>query len=63
LKPTSYSVASDWNEAMWPPSSEEYLLALATIAMAFQRMIERRRRSTALSPGISSSSDAGIVFT
>ena len=48
---------------MWPPSSEEYLLARTTIAIAFQRMIERRRRSIAGSPGIGSSSEAGIVLT
>ena len=48
---------------MWPPSSEDSLLARTTIAIAFQRMIERSRRSSAGSPGIGSSRDAGIVFT
>src|SRR5450755_2186308 len=28
---------------MWPPSSEDSLLARTTIAIAFQRTIERRR--------------------
>ena len=36
---------------MWPPSSEEVLLARTTIAIAFQRTIERSRRSSAGSPG------------
>ncbi len=48
---------------MWPPSSEDSLFARTTIAIAFQRMIERSRRSISGSPGIGSSSDAGIVFT
>ena len=30
---------------MWPPSSEDSLLARTTIAIAFQRMIDRSRRS------------------
>ena len=28
LKPISYSVAADWKLAMWPPSSDDSLLAL-----------------------------------
>ena len=63
LKPTSYSVASDWKLAMWPPSSDDSLLARTTIAIAFQRMIERSRRSIAGSPGSLASRSGGIVFT
>ena len=48
---------------MWPPSSEECLLARTTIAIAFQRMIERSRRSTSRSPGNGASRSAGIVLT
>src|SRR5437763_567393 len=35
---------------MWPPSSEDSLLARTTIAIAFQRTIERSRRSSAVHP-------------
>ena len=45
---------------MWPPSSEESWLARITIAIAFQRMIERNRRSTAGSPGSCASRSGGI---
>jgi hypothetical protein len=31
---------------MWPPSSDDSLFARSTIAIAFQRRIERSRRST-----------------
>ena len=48
---------------MWPPSSEDSALACSTVAIAFQRMSERRRRSTSWSPGICASSSAGIVLT
>src|SRR5437588_8516074 len=48
---------------MWPPSSEDCLLARTTIAIAFQRTIERRRRSSAGSPGSFASSSTGIVLT
>ena len=37
---------------MWPPSSDDSLLACSTVAIAFQRMSERSRCSTAGSPGI-----------
>ena len=47
---------------MWPPSSEETLLARTTIAIAFQRTIERSRRSIAGSPGNGGSRSAGIVL-
>src|SRR6476620_3111624 len=47
---------------MWPPSSEDSLLARSTIAMAFQRIIERRRRSSCSSTGYSGSFCGGIVF-
>ena len=43
-----------------PPSSDELLLARTTIAIAFQRRIERSRRSTAASPGSLASRSGGI---
>ena len=48
---------------MWPPSSEDSLFARRIIAIAFQRMSERTRRSIAGSPGSGGSSSAGIVLT
>jgi hypothetical protein len=48
---------------MWPPSSEDSLLARRIIAIAFQRISERTRRSIDGSPGSSGSSSTGIVFT
>ena len=48
---------------MWPPSSRSFLPARMTIAIAFQRMIERSLRSTFGSPGSSGSRSTGIVFT
>ena len=39
------------------------MFARTTIAIAFQRMIERRRRSSAGSPGSLASRSGGIVFT
>ena len=47
LKPTSYRVADEAKLAMWPPSSPGLRLARTTIAIAFQRMIERMRHSMA----------------
>src|SRR3954468_4573060 len=47
---------------MWPPSSDEVLLALRTVAIAFQRTMLRTRRSSASSTGCSGSSCGGIVF-
>jgi hypothetical protein len=41
LKPTSYSVADDWYEAIWPPISELSLFARSTVATAFHRVRER----------------------
>ena len=43
---------------MWPPSSEDSLFARRIIAIAFQRMSERTRRSIAGSPGSGGSSSA-----
>src|SRR6476619_5982352 len=48
---------------MWPPSSEDSLLAWSTVAIAFQRIRLRTFRSIAGSPGYGGSADAGIVFT
>src|SRR5215213_7578594 len=62
LKPVSYRVAEDWNEAMCPPSSEDSLLARSTIATAFHRMIERILCSMAPSPGCSGCSWGAMVF-
>src|SRR3954451_3939060 len=47
---------------MWPPSSEDSLLARSTIAIAFQRIIERTRRSSCSSTGYSGSRCGGIVL-
>ncbi len=51
LKPISYSVAEEAKLAMCPPYSEETLLAFTTIAIAFQRIYERMRCSSAALPG------------
>src|SRR5579875_1577889 len=48
---------------MCPPSSEEVLFARTTIAIAFQRTIDRSRRSMLGSLGSVGSRSAGIVFT
>jgi len=48
--------------AMWPPSSELSRFAWTTMAMAFQRMIERMRCSRAWSPGLFFSRASGIVL-
>src|SRR4051794_10943746 len=48
---------------MWPPSSEDSLFACRTVAIAFQRTIERKRRSSAASPGMGSWRATGIVLT
>src|SRR3954451_7666015 len=47
---------------MWPPSSDDVLLAFRTVAIAFQRTIDRTRRSSASSTGCGGSSCGGIVF-
>src|SRR5829696_913884 len=47
---------------MWPPSSEDSLLARSTIARAFQRFMARMLCSTAWSPGYGSSRSGGMVF-
>jgi len=62
LKPTSYSVADDAKLAMWPPSSPGLRLARTTIAIAFQRIIERIRHSMVASPGIAGSMWVGMVL-
>ena len=48
---------------MCPPSSEDSLFARTTIAIAFQRTIDRNRRSSSGSPGSLASRAGGIVFT
>jgi hypothetical protein len=48
---------------MWPPRSPGLRLARTTIAIAFQRMIERMRHSIAASPGDFASWPAGMVLT
>ncbi len=63
LKPTSYSVALEANEAMWPPRSPGLRLARTTVAMAFQRMIERIFHSSAESPGCLASLAGAMVLT
>ena len=47
---------------MWPPSSSSFLLARATITIAFQRQIERMRSSSATLPGERSSMCGGMVL-
>jgi hypothetical protein len=51
--------AADAKLAMWPPSSPGLRLARTTIAIAFQRMIERMRHSSALSENKKSPAEAG----
>ena len=58
----SYSVPTEAKLAMWPPSSSSLLLARTTIAIAFQRQIERMRSSSAASPGERSSMCGGMVL-
>jgi hypothetical protein len=48
---------------MWPPIPCERSLARTTIAIAFQRTIDRSRRSSAGPPGSFASRSGGIVFT
>ena len=48
---------------MWPPSSEDSLLACMTIAIAFQRIAERIRCSSSRSPENGVWSCGGIVLT
>ena len=48
---------------MWPPSSDETLLARTTIAIAFQRITDRSRHSSSLSAGNGGSWSTGIVLT
>ncbi len=48
---------------MCPPSSEDSLLARRIVAIAFQRMRDRTRRSIAGSPGSGGSSWRWIVLT
>src|SRR6185312_5518419 len=63
VKPTSYRVAADWKLAMCPPNSDDSLLARSTVAMAFHRVIDRSRHSTARSPGYGGCFSTGIVLT
>src|SRR5919204_37260 len=48
---------------MWPPSSEDSLLARRTVAIAFQRMSDRTRCSSSASPGKGASRSTGMVLT
>ncbi len=48
---------------MWPPRSPSLRLARTTVAMAFQRMIERIRHSSAASPGLLASFCGAMVLT
>ena len=65
--PAPIMVASEANEAMWPPrlppSGVSCLLARTTMAMAFQRMKLRMRSSYSWLPGERASSAGGMVFT
>src|SRR5471030_653262 len=61
LKPTSYSVADDANEAMCPPTFVS-LPARSTMAMAFQRVYERILCSMSWSPGIFDWAATGMVL-
>ncbi len=63
LKPTSYSVAPEAKEAMWPPRSPGLRLARTTVAIAFQRMMERMRHSSSALPGLLASRVGAMVFT
>ena len=55
LKPRGYvwdiRFALEAKEDMWPPRSRSFLEARSTIITAFQRMMERIRFSSSLSPG------------
>src|SRR3954453_1209299 len=48
---------------MWPPSSDDSLLARRTVAIAFQRISARTRCSRSASPGKGASRSTGIVLT
>ena len=63
LKPVSYSVADDWNDAMCPPSSELSLFARSTVATAFHRFNERMACSSSKSPGCGGCLSTGMVLT
>jgi hypothetical protein len=56
------SVPTEAKLAMWPPSSSSFLLARATMTIAFQRQMERMRSSSATSPGERSSMCGGMVL-
>ncbi|MCY1378840.1 hypothetical protein D9M69_665060 [compost metagenome] len=65
--PQPIMVASEANDAMWPPRSPPSaglcLLALTTMAMAFQRTYERMRASSSRLPGCAGSRPGGMVLT
>ncbi|MOA59694.1 hypothetical protein D3C78_1843760 [compost metagenome] len=48
---------------MWPPRSPGLRLARTTVAIAFQRMIERMRHSSSALPGLLASSCGSMVLT
>ena len=60
--PTSYKVALEEKLEMCPPSPSSLSFARITIAIAFQRINERIRRSINRSPGITRSSSGSMVF-
>ena len=61
--PTSYSDADEAKVDRWPPMPSDVLLALMTIAAAFQRMKARIRRSMCSSPGNHGWSSVAMVLT
>ena len=63
MKPVSYNVADDWNDAMWSPRSELSLLARSTVVTAFHRLRERMLCSIASSPGCGGCLSTGMVLT
>ena len=62
MNPTSYSVALELKLEMCPPRPSSLSLARITIANAFQRVSDRIRRSINKSPGMTLSSETGIVL-
>ncbi len=58
----SYRVALEAKLEMCPPKSESFRLVRTTMARAFQRTIERMRRSMNRSPGMRASWVTGMVL-
>src|SRR3546814_18051202 len=55
-------MADEPKVAMWPPRSPGLRLARPTMAIAFQRIIERMRHSICASPGDLASWPGGMVL-